>query len=124
MQYYRTSIQSDRTDYFSNFKFNVWLFCTLCPRSLDPFYIVTYYITWVNISLTFSIQIGPSLLGHTVWKYQPCSQIESPTLKLVHLCIYIYSFRLIWYKYTQLTELWRKCSIIYFDKIPFCLMYS
>ena len=21
---------------------------TVCPRSLDPFYIVTYYIKWVN----------------------------------------------------------------------------
>ena len=25
---------------------------TVCPRSSDPFYIVTYYIKWVTTSLT------------------------------------------------------------------------
>ena len=25
--------------------------CTVCPRSSDPFYIVTYCIKWVNTSL-------------------------------------------------------------------------
>ena len=26
--------------------------CTLCPRSSDPFHIVTYYVKWVTISWT------------------------------------------------------------------------
>ena len=28
---------------------------TVCPRSSDPFYIVTYYIKWVTTSWTYSI---------------------------------------------------------------------
>ena len=27
---------------------------TVCPRSRDPFYIVSYYIKWVTTSWTFS----------------------------------------------------------------------
>ena len=27
---------------------------TVCPRSTDPFYIVTYYIEWVTTSWTYS----------------------------------------------------------------------
>ena len=29
---------------------------TICPRSSHPFYIVTYYIKWVTISWTFSVE--------------------------------------------------------------------
>ena len=28
---------------------------TVCPRSSDPSYVVTYYIKWVNTSWTYSI---------------------------------------------------------------------
>ena len=28
---------------------------TVCPKSLDPFYLVTYYIKWAKTSLTYSI---------------------------------------------------------------------
>ena len=28
--------------------------CTVCPRSSDPFYVVTYYIEWVTTSWTHS----------------------------------------------------------------------
>ena len=28
---------------------------TICPRSCNPFYIITYYIKWVTISCTHSI---------------------------------------------------------------------
>ena len=28
---------------------------TVCPRSSDPFYIVSYYIKWVTTSWTYSI---------------------------------------------------------------------
>ena len=28
---------------------------TMCPRSSDPFYIVTYYIKWFTTSWTYSI---------------------------------------------------------------------
>ena len=35
--------------------------CTVCPRSSDPFCIVTYYIIWVTTSWTYSTNISPSL---------------------------------------------------------------
>ena len=33
-----------------------WIFLqhTVCPRSSDPFYIVTYYIKWVTASWAYS----------------------------------------------------------------------
>ena len=31
---------------------------TVCPRSSDPFYVVTYYIKWVTNSWTYSIYSG------------------------------------------------------------------
>ena len=31
------------------------LWCTACPRSLDPFHIIIYYIKWVKTSWTYSI---------------------------------------------------------------------
>ena len=31
------------------------LCCTVCPRSLEPFYIVTYYMNWVKTSWTYSM---------------------------------------------------------------------
>ena len=33
------------------------LVITICPRSSGPFYIVTYYIKWVNTSWTYSMVI-------------------------------------------------------------------
>ena len=58
-------------------------FPTVCPRSSDPFYIVTYYIKWVTTSWTYIVKkfgqpkelkesvleinkISALLLGHTV----------------------------------------------------------
>ena len=35
------------------------LLCTVRPRSLGPFYAVTYYIKWVNTSWTYSIMFKP-----------------------------------------------------------------
>ena len=31
---------------------------TVCPRSSDPFYIVSYYIKWVTTSWTYSISMS------------------------------------------------------------------
>ena len=31
---------------------------TICPRSSDPFYIVSYYIKWVTASWTHSIMLA------------------------------------------------------------------
>ena len=31
-----------------------WLVGTVCPRSSDPFYIVTYHIKWVTSLWTYS----------------------------------------------------------------------
>ena len=36
------------------FRFMVILPHTVCPRSLDPFHIVTYYIRWVKTNSRFS----------------------------------------------------------------------
>ena len=33
---------------------------TICPRSSDPFYLVTYYIKWVTTSWTYSIKNSAS----------------------------------------------------------------
>ena len=32
-------------------------FCTVCPRSLDTFHIVCYYIKWGKTSMTYSIAL-------------------------------------------------------------------
>ena len=37
------------------FHINIYVPCTVCPRSSDPFYVVTYYIKWVTTSWTYSI---------------------------------------------------------------------
>ena len=34
---------------------NVLLYDTVCPTSIDPFYIVTYYTKWATTSWTSSI---------------------------------------------------------------------
>ena len=40
---------------------------TLCPRSLDPFYIAIYYIKWVKTSLTYSTLIFPRSLFYLIF---------------------------------------------------------
>ena len=39
-------------------------YITVCPRSSDPFYIVTYYIKWVTTSWTHS---RSQYSDHTFW---------------------------------------------------------
>ena len=34
----------------------LWIHQTVCPRSIDPFYIVSYFIKWVTTSWTCSIR--------------------------------------------------------------------
>ena len=47
---------------FSDIYFEIsYTYHTLCPRSSDPFYIVSYYIKWVTPSWTHSI-IGEDYL--------------------------------------------------------------
>ena len=36
-------------------------FENLCPRSLDPFYMVSYYMSWVYISLTYRTKLEFSI---------------------------------------------------------------
>ena len=36
-------------------KISVWKKYTVCSKSSDPFYVVTYYIKWVTTSWTYSI---------------------------------------------------------------------
>ena len=45
--------------YFSTWLYGLRIFTgsdhiTVCPRSSDPFYILSYYIKWVTISWTYS----------------------------------------------------------------------
>ena len=37
---------------FSSFKNSRFICLTVCPRSSDPFYTVTYYMKWVTTSWT------------------------------------------------------------------------
>ena len=37
-------------------KVNVEPLCTVCPRSSDPIYIVSYYIKWENTTWTYGIE--------------------------------------------------------------------
>ena len=34
---------------------------TMCPRSSDPIYVVTYYIKWVTTSWTYSTESNSTL---------------------------------------------------------------
>ena len=34
------------------------IYYTVCPKSSDPFYIVSYYIKWVTTSWTYSTNVG------------------------------------------------------------------
>ena len=75
--------------YFYSF-FGLWvLLCiwvmvpTVCPRSSDQFYVVTYYIKWVTTSWTHSITCPPddattarreNMTAHTFLQSQPITQ--------------------------------------------------
>ena len=52
---------------------------TVCPRSSDPFYIVSYYIKWVTTSWTHSIKKG-IILESTPCMYKACMSISTKTL--------------------------------------------
>ena len=47
-------IESIRAHYIMSFLLIYVPWCTICPRSSDPFYIVTYYLKWVTSSWTYS----------------------------------------------------------------------
>ena len=64
---------------------------TVCPRSSDPFYVVTYYIKWVATSWTYSMFINFLVVTR---KESMLSSIHSNALK--------WSTQLIW------AELYRK----------------
>ena len=49
---------------------STWMSCpgtTVCPRSGDPFYVVSYYIYWVNTSWTYSIFLDWILLDMQIF---------------------------------------------------------
>ena len=50
---------------------------TICPRSSDPFYIVSYYIKWVTTSWTYSIYLTEG----TVTLVPPPQMVFRPCLK-------------------------------------------
>ena len=45
------------------------IYTTVCPRSSDPFYIVSYYIKWVTTSWTYSIVTYDIKWVTTSWTY-------------------------------------------------------
>ena len=67
---------------------NTRLFITVCPRSSDPFYIVSYYIKWVATSWTYSIteRMGENVSMGLSWAWlrdfkpmSACDQLEYKT---------------------------------------------
>ena len=54
--------------------------CTLCPKSLDPFHIVTYYIKLVKTLWTYSTLYIRSMR----WKNKNKLSIEAKLLKSMH----------------------------------------
>ena len=65
----------------ANYFFIIWLLLyTICPISLDPFYIVTYYIDWVN---------------------RPIWHILVHTNLSLNLILKIIVVKIIWSEYTQ-----------------------
>ena len=53
---------------------------TVCPRSSDPFYIVTYYVKRVTASWTYSIS-----LTYCHYSYSPKNRLNAPKF-LVYYC--------------------------------------
>ena len=45
IQYYLLSVQEVLSNIFQYF--------TVCPKNLDPFYIITYYINWIKTFWTY-----------------------------------------------------------------------
>ena len=41
---------------------------TVCPRSIDPFYVITYYIKWVTTSLAYSISPRSIFIVYSEYK--------------------------------------------------------
>ena len=50
------------------FHINIYVPCTVCPRSSDPFYVVTYYIKWVTTSWTYSIWTVEEMSRAMLWQ--------------------------------------------------------
>ena len=51
---------------------------TMCPRSSDPFYIVTYYMKWITTSWTYSMDGPPSLFSWWTWMIFGRTRIKTP----------------------------------------------
>ena len=54
---------------------------TVCPRSLDPFYIVTYYTKWVKTSRTHISHMSPGCsVGRPGYFASPLKTFSLPTI--------------------------------------------
>ena len=53
---YLSMLKWEQIVFFYDFQNTYIYFCyTVCPRSLDPFYTVTFHIRWVKTSWTYNI---------------------------------------------------------------------
>ena len=88
---------------------------TVCPGSIDPFYIVSYYIKWVTTSWTYCIFFCTSFFPHPkrrlfILKNYCCSC-------LAHF-LYLQSIRLFSFLYLFLTiMLWSYGKFVLVDKL-------
>ena len=70
---------------------------TVCPRSSDPFYKVSYYIKWVNTSWTYSMfnSLSDDLYLYPIFKrfpqffFQPDQWLVNPVGYVIFLICYI-----------------------------------
>ena len=65
---YKFSIFTDKCVIICPTKVVICCFKTVCPRSSDPFYIVSHCIKWVTTSWTYSIIAHARTLGNLPWK--------------------------------------------------------
>ena len=72
--------------------------CTVCPGSIEPFYIVSYYIKWVTTSWTYSSRTYPCVDKNQHPKHTICSR----SLDL----IYIVSYYINWVTTSWTYSLW------------------
>jgi len=64
----------------------------VCPRSLDPIYVVTYYTEWVKTSLTYSIRAHTLVIDRQTMMLQETGL--NSMLNEIATCLKLVNFKL------------------------------